>query len=196
MIGMKESCGEVEKVGRLTAATKHIKHTATVTEVFAAVTGRMLAAPAKAAVMAADMISAASLAGAPDLAATAVLAPPAFKTRTKEVGFQVLTGAAQTLLESLEVGAAGAILAFADPAPTACFEVYTAWKEGDKALAREKQDRIAAAAKRIVGDFSVPGIKYAMDLNGYFGGPSRLPLLPPTAEIKNEIDRLMRNIKN
>ncbi len=53
------------------------------------------------------------------------------KTRQKEVGFQVLVGAAQKLHPSLDAGAVGAILAFACVAPTACYEIYAAWKEGD-----------------------------------------------------------------
>ena len=53
------------------------------------------------------------------------------KTRQKEVGFQVLVGAAHKLQPSLDAGAVGAILAFACPAPTACYEIYAAWKEGD-----------------------------------------------------------------
>jgi 4-hydroxy-2-oxoglutarate aldolase len=39
-------------------------------------------------------------------------------------------------------------------------------------------------------------VKYAMDFNGYFGGPSRLPLLPLNAEQKNEVERLLANIRN
>src|SRR5207253_3637104 len=97
----------------------HIQRTATVTEIFAPVTGRMLAAPANSAGMAVDMVSAASLGGVSASAPAAVLAPPKIKTRTKEAGFQVLVGSAQTLRESLEAGAVGAILAFADAAPTA-----------------------------------------------------------------------------
>ena len=104
------------------------------------------------------------------------------KTRQKEVGFQVLVGAAQKLQPSLDAGAVGAILAFACPAPTACYEIYAAWKEGDADLARLKQERIAKAAQRVVGELGVPGVKYGMDFNGYFGGPARLPFLPLTAD--------------
>jgi dihydrodipicolinate synthase/N-acetylneuraminate lyase len=107
-----------------------------------------------------------------------------------------MVGAAHQLLESLEVGAAGAILAFADPAPTACFEIYQAWKERAHEIAREKQDRIAAAAKRVVGELSISGVKYACDLNGYYGGPARLPLLPLTADEKREVEKLMTVIRN
>ena len=190
IVGIKESSGNLEKVKQMVEGTRAVKRTATVTEVFAAVTGRMLtmeSAPGG------DVVPLGALGGP---AATAVQAPPKFKTRSKEVGFQVMVGAAHQLEASLELGAVGAILAFACPAPTACYEIYAAWKEGDKALAREKQQRIVEAAKRVVGDFSISGVKYAMDLNGYFGGPVRLPLLPLNAEQKAEVERLMGNIKN
>jgi dihydrodipicolinate synthase/N-acetylneuraminate lyase len=118
------------------------------------------------------------------------------KTRQKEVGFQLMVGAAHQLEPSLALGAVGAILAFACPAPTACYEIYAALKEGDTALAREKQERVKLAAQRVVGEFGVPGVKYAMDLNGYYGGVARLPFLPLSGEQKGEIERLMANIRN
>jgi dihydrodipicolinate synthase/N-acetylneuraminate lyase len=118
------------------------------------------------------------------------------KTRQKEVGFQVLIGAAQKLHPSLDAGAVGAILAFACPAPTACYEIYAAWKEGDAELARLKQERIAKAAQRVGGELGIPGIKHGMDFNGYFGGPSRLPLLPLTGDLKAEIEGLLADVRN
>ena len=192
IIAIKESCGVLEKVKAEIKETgkSRTKRTVQVTEAQQAVTGRMLAAPAAA--QGGEVVPASALGGAP----AAVAAPPKLKTRSKEVGFQVLVGAAQTLEDSLELGAVGAILAFACPAPTICFEIYSAWKEGDIALAKEKQKRIVEAAQKVVGEFGVPGVKYAMDLNGYYGGPPRLPLLPPTAEIKAEIERLMSDIRN
>ena len=190
IIGIKESSGVVEKGQRIAEGTRHVKRSVTVTEVFAAVTGRMQSEPAPGN---GDLVPVATLSGS---AANAVQTPVKLKTRTKEVGFQVLVGAAQKLQPSLEAGAVGAILAFACAAPTACFEIYTAWKEGDHALAREKQQRISAAAQRVAADMGVPGVKYAMELNGYYGGPSRLPLLPLTAETRAEVERLMANIRN
>jgi 4-hydroxy-2-oxoglutarate aldolase len=130
----------------------------------------------------------------PSSAAVTVIA--GVKTRQKEVGFQVLVGAAQKLEPSMQVGAVGAILAFADAAPTACYEIYAAWKEGDFELARLKQERISKAAQRVVGEFGIAGMKHALDLNGYFGGPVRLPLLPLTADLKAEVERLMADIPN
>lgn len=191
IIGIKESSGNLEKVKKMVEGTRHVKRAATVTEIFAAVTGRMLTVETGAG--SGEVVPVGTLSGS---AATAVQAPPKVKTRSKEVGFQVMVGAAHQLEPSLELGAVGAILAFACPAPTACYEIYAAWKEGDKSLAKEKQQRIVEAAKRVVADFSISGVKYAMDLNGYFGGPVRLPLLPLNAEQKAEVERLMGNIKN
>jgi len=74
------------------------------------------------------------------------------KSRQKAVGFQVMVGAAQQLEPSLALGAVGGILAFACPAPMACYEIYAAFKDGNTALAREKQDRLKLAAQRVVGD--------------------------------------------
>ena len=105
-------------------------------------------------------------------------------------------GAAQRLLPSLEAGAVGAVLAFASPAPTACYEIYAAWKEGDAELARLKQERISNSATRVGAELGIPGLKYAADLNGYYGGTPRLPLLPLTAEQKAQVEQLMTDIRN
>jgi len=200
LIGIKESSGSIEKVQKMVEATRHIKRSATVTETFAAATGRMLKAAAAASASAdgGALVTVGALAGtaAQQPSSAAVTVVGGLKTRQKEVGFQVLVGAAQKLHPSLEVGAVGAILAFADCAPTACYEIYAAWKDGDAALAREKQERIAKAAERIVGGLSIPGVKYAMDYNGFFGGTVRLPLLPLTADKKAEVEQLLENIRN
>jgi 4-hydroxy-2-oxoglutarate aldolase len=118
------------------------------------------------------------------------------KTRQKEVGFQILAGAAQRLLPGLNAGAVGGVLAFASPAPTACYEIYAAWKEGDTDLARLKQERISATATRVASELGIPGLKYALDLNGYYGGPPRLPLLPLTSDLKAEVEKLTSDIRN
>ena len=204
LIGIKESSGDVEKVRGMVEGTRHIKHSATVTETFDAVTPRMLKVATEGngngglipvEVLATDSTQSSPLrAGKPSSSAVSTVA--GLKTRQKEIGFQVLVGAAQKLELSLQVGAVGAVLAFADAAPTACYEIFAAWKEGDTELSRLKQQRIAKAAQRVVGELGIPGLKYAMDLNGYYGGPARLPLLPITGDIKTEIEQLMADIRN
>lgn len=194
LVGIKESSGDVEKVRKMVEGTKHVKRSATVTETFDAVTPRMMKNPEGNG--GGELVTIGAGAGSAKPSSSAVSMVGNMKTRQKEVGFQVLVGAAQKLEPSLNVGAAGAILAFADAAPTACYEIYAAWKEGDQELARLKQERIAKAAQRIVGELSIPGVKYAMDFNGYFGGTVRLPLLPLTHDAKAEIEQLLANIRN
>ena len=198
LIGIKESSGDVEKVRRMVENTRHIKRSATVTETFDAVTPRMLAAATVAdSSSGGEMVPVGALSGVKESkpSSSVVTVVGKTKTRQKEVGFQVLVGAAHKLHPSLDAGAVGAILAFACPAPTACYEIYAAWKEGDADLARTKQDRIAKVAQR-VGDLGVPGFKYGMDFNGYYGGPARLPFLPLTAAVKQEIEQLLADIRN
>ena len=189
ILGIKDSSGSVERICALVEQTSAApRRTVTVTPVFEAVTGRMLSPRAG---TGDALISASDLAGG-----AAVTATPPIKTRTKEIGFQVLTGSAGTLLESLEAGASGAILGFAACAPQACQEVYFAWKDHDLKLAKEKQDRIAAVSQRVVGQMGISGVKHACDFNGYYGGRARAPLLPVTAAEKSEIEGLLAGIRN
>ncbi|HWX92208.1 MAG TPA: dihydrodipicolinate synthase family protein [Terriglobales bacterium] len=194
LIGIKESSGDVEKVRKIVEGTRHVRHSAAVTETFEAITPRMLKAPTDRPGQGGELVPVTALVGnAKPLSAALTTG---LKTRQKEVGFQVLVGAAHKLEPSLQAGAVGAILAFANPAPTACYEVYAAWKEGDFELARLKQERIGKVAERIGAGLSIPGLKYAMDFNGYYGGSVRLPLLPLTAALKAEVEQLMADIRN
>lgn len=193
IVGIKESGGDIEKARRMVKGTRHIKRSATVTETFEAVTPRMLK------VLEVDGAKLVQLGGSGEGAkpsSAAVKVASGLKTRQKEVGFQVLVGTAQKLHPMLQAGAVGAVLAFADPAPTACYEIYAAWKEGDQELARQKQEKIAKAAARVGGELGIPALKYAMDLNGYFGGSPRLPLLALTGDVKAEVEGLMGDIRN
>ena len=199
LIGIKESSGDVEKVRTMVEGTRHIRRSATVTETFDAVTPRMLAAAAGSNGDGGELVQVGALAGSSSAAkpsSAAVTVVGKMKTRQKEAGFQVLVGAADKLHTSLDAGAVGAILAFACLAPTSCYEIYVAWKEGDAELARLKQERIARAAQRVVGELGIPGVKHGMDLNGYFGGTARLPLLPLTGEVKSEVERLLADVRN
>jgi 4-hydroxy-2-oxoglutarate aldolase len=196
IIGIKESSGVIEKIAEVVARTRHVKRTANATEIFNPVTARMLIRtmePTR------ELVSVAALSGSGAKTSSTVAAPPPPTVklmRKKDVGFQLLAGSAQKLLQSLEAGAVGAVLAFAAAAPTACFEVHTAWKDGDKELANLKQQRIVEPARRVASQLGIPALKYALDLNGYYGGPPRLPLLPLTADQRAEVERLMADVRN
>lgn len=196
IIGIKDSSGKLDRIVATVDATREVtRRTVTVTPIFEAVTARMLAGKAETGgsfVSAGDL--AAGVVGVVALATATPVAP--IKTRTKEVGFQVLTGSHSILLEALEAGASGGILGVAAFAPQACQEVYLAWKDRDRALAAEKQARVDRPGQRIVAQLGISGLKYACDFNGYYGGRPRAPLLPLTAQEKAEIEALLAGIRN
>ena len=168
--------------------TATARHQVTVTPVFAAVTTRMLKAAAKAS----PLVSAASLTGT--ASAVAETPAPPLRTRTKTVGFQVIAAHTATMHSALLAGAVGIAPAFAAAAPQASYEVFAAWKDGDQPLAAEKQARLVDAAG--ITEPSPAALKYACDLNGYFGGLPRLPHLPLTGEQRTAIEQLMKPLRN
>jgi 4-hydroxy-2-oxoglutarate aldolase len=115
--------------------------------------------------------------------------------RETEPGFQVLAGSAGVLWPALMAGAAGAILAFSNAAPYATIAIWEAWRGREYDAAADWQNRIARAARLVPSLYGVAGLKHAMDLNGYYGGPPRLPLTPPSPEARREIEDAFRDLK-
>ena len=115
--------------------------------------------------------------------------------RDTQPGFQVLVGSAPALAASLDAGATGAILAYANAAPYSTIAIAEAHRGRDTEAARDWQQRITPAAQLVTSKYGIPGLKYAMDLNGYYGGPCRLPLAPPTTSAKREIEAAFRDLK-
>jgi len=178
-----------ESLKKLLQDTATISREVTVTNVFSAATGRMLRHQAPAG----NFVPAANLGGT----ATVVMpVAPALKTRTKRVGFQVLAGSTSNMLDAWTLGAAGAVPRLAACAPQACCEVWQAFKDGDPALAAEKQERVRGAAQLVEGQAGIAALKYGCDLNAYFGGTPRLPLLPLTAAGRAAMETALAGIKN
>src|SRR3954453_1132503 len=115
--------------------------------------------------------------------------------REVKPGFQVLVGSAPTLWPSLQAGAVGAVLAFANAAPYATITIWEAHRSREPEAAADWQARISRAAQLVTTRYGVPGLKYAMDLNGYYGGPPRLPLAPATLEAQREIEAAFSDIR-
>lgn len=92
--------------------------------------------------------------------------------------FQVLSGNGAGLYAALEVGAAGGILGVANLVPGDASALHAAFVAGRAAEAGRLQERVGPLHKEIVGGWGVPGVKHALDLLGYRGGPPRLPLRP------------------
>lgn len=110
-------------------------------------------------------------------------------------GFHVLVGSAPTLAPSFAVGAVGAILAFANAAPYATICIWEAHRTREPDAALDWQKRISRASQLVTTKYGIPGLKYAMDLMGYYGGPPRLPLIPACPHAKLEIDQAFADLR-
>jgi 4-hydroxy-2-oxoglutarate aldolase len=110
-------------------------------------------------------------------------------------GFQVVSGSGTGFWDALQAGASGAILAIANPLPYACVTIWEAFRTREQAAGDDWQARILGAGKLIATKHGIPGLKYAMDLNGYYGGPPRLPFIPPSAEARAEIEQAFDGLR-
>jgi 4-hydroxy-2-oxoglutarate aldolase len=115
--------------------------------------------------------------------------------RAVKPGFHVMSGAAGQLWEALQIGAAGAILAVANPLPYTCVTIWEAFRTREHEAGKDWQSRIQLPSRLTVTKYGIPGLKHAMDLNGYYGGPPRLPFVPPSTEAKAEIEQAFAGLR-
>jgi 4-hydroxy-2-oxoglutarate aldolase len=102
-------------------------------------------------------------------------------------GFRVLTGWAPVVYPAVVSGATGAILAVANVKPGACVALYDAARAGRHAEALALQRAITPLAQLVTSVHGVAGLKAALDMEGYHGGPVRPPLLPASARAREDI---------
>ncbi len=109
--------------------------------------------------------------------------------------FTVLAGSATTLVHALCAGCDGAILALASLAPAECVSIATLVREKRLEEATALQRRVMPLARSVGTTYGVPGLKAALELKGYAGGPPRPPLRPVSSEvvdiIRRQLDALM-----
>ena len=96
---------------------------------------------------------------------------------------------------SLAAGAAGIVSTIANAAPYTMISIWEAHRTRDTEAAADWQNRIAKAVEIINGPNGIAALKYAMDLNGYYGGPPRLPLTVLTPAEKQEVEWAFAGIK-
>lgn len=185
--------GDAERVAPVREVTAAVSRIVTVTNVFAAVTARMLKerAPAERG----TFVSAETL-GGKGAALAVTPATPQIRTRTKRVGFQVLAARTPRMLQAWQSGAAGSVPRLGACSPQGCCEVWQAFKDGDLGLAEEKQQRLLAAASWTEGPRGIAAMKHGCDWNGYFGGRPRLPLLGLTAEERASLEQTLASLRN
>lgn len=93
-------------------------------------------------------------------------------------GFAVFAGSASFLLATLALGGAGGTLATANIAADECCAIQELWEAGRIEEARAQQLRFLPVNRAVTARWGIPGLKAAMDLLGWFGGPPRPPLGP------------------
>jgi len=90
--------------------------------------------------------------------------------------FQVLAGSASFFFAALGLGARGGVMALANIAPVQLLELHRLFEEAEWDRAAALQRKLLPVDAAITGRFGVPGLKAALDLLGYHGGPCRPPL--------------------
>ena len=103
-------------------------------------------------------------------------------TRTPD-DFTMLAGSATTFFHALCAGCDGGVLALASLFPADLVRMRDWVQAGKLDEARELQRRLTPIARSIGGIYGVAGLKAALDLLGYAGGPPRPPLRPASPAV-------------
>ncbi len=107
--------------------------------------------------------------------------------------FCILSGTISTLFTAMLEGAQGGVVSLADAFPAPCCELYEYCKIGEVDKARRLHYLLFRLNQSVSGSFGVAGVKFAMDLAGYYGGDPRLPLLPLSSSGQDAIrDAVLR----
>jgi 4-hydroxy-2-oxoglutarate aldolase len=109
--------------------------------------------------------------------------------------FAVLAGTEASVWDSLKAGANGAAVPFASAAPYAMIAIWEAHRTREEEAGLDWQERITRPSMLVTDMYSVAGLKHAMDINGYYGGPPRLPFVPVSADARTEIDDAFQGLR-
>ena len=93
-------------------------------------------------------------------------------------GFAVFAGSGSFLLPTVIMGGVGGTLAVANVIPDECADIVALARAGRLEEARAIQLRILAANAAVTSRWGIAGLKAALDMIGYYGGPPRPPILP------------------
>jgi 4-hydroxy-2-oxoglutarate aldolase len=115
--------------------------------------------------------------------------------RRADPSFQVLSGSANFFYPSLAIGVTGGILALANAAPDESVELFRLFNAGQIDKGRELHLRMLPVNLAITSRFGVGGLKAALDMVGFYGGPPRLPLLPLDSERRQELHDILKTAK-
>jgi 4-hydroxy-2-oxoglutarate aldolase len=113
-------------------------------------------------------------------------------TTACDASCRLFVGNGSLMYTALELGAAGGILAAAVIAPQLCADLVAAFRAGDSGRAGRLQGQLTPLHKEIVAPFGGVGVKAALDLLGWVGGPPRPPLPPLSEKERRTVARVMQ----
>ncbi|XP_005091882.1 4-hydroxy-2-oxoglutarate aldolase, mitochondrial [Aplysia californica] len=102
--------------------------------------------------------------------------------QTASSGFQILAGSAGFLLAAYNVGCVGGVCGLANIIGEDLCRLMQLAKTSDLKTAMDLQLRLVGPNTCVTRKYGVPGLKAALEWFGYYGGPTRLPLVPLTAD--------------
>lgn len=102
-------------------------------------------------------------------------------------GFYLLAGSANFFFTGLLMGAVGGVLSLADAFPEPCCRLYDLGAARSLDEGRELQYDLMKINQMVSGKYGVAGVKAAMDLAGFYGGPTRAPLASLTSEERKKL---------
>ena len=100
-----------------------------------------------------------------------------------------------TIAQDFAAGATAAIVDIASAIPYAAISIWEAHRTRESDAALDWQKRIAPAVG-LIEQYGIPALKHAMDRNGYYGGPPRLPLTVLTPEVRQAVDEAFDGLKS
>lgn len=106
-------------------------------------------------------------------------------------GFQVLAGSGSFFLPALAIGAVGLIAALVNIAAADLARIQSLFRDGQLSEARILQQRLIETNSAVTSRFGVAGLKAALDLLGFYGGPVRSPLQPLMADEREELRNIL-----
>ncbi|MEE9514356.1 MAG: dihydrodipicolinate synthase family protein [Anaerolineales bacterium] len=106
-------------------------------------------------------------------------------------GFQVLAGSGSFFLPALAIGAVGLIAALVNIAAGDLARIQTLFRDGQTGDARNLQQKLIETNSAVTSRFGVAGLKAALDLLGFYGGPVRSPLQPLMADEREELRNIL-----
>ncbi|HET6494428.1 MAG TPA: dihydrodipicolinate synthase family protein [Thermoleophilia bacterium] len=112
--------------------------------------------------------------------------------RQADGSFEVLAGSASFFYPTQAMGVAGGVLALANIAPDESVALYDLFHAGLMDEGRELHLRMLPVNLAVTSRFGVSGLKAAMDMLGFYGGPPRLPLRPLAEQQRGELRSILR----